>query len=70
VKRFYANLNGWTTLYLNEPGKVFPLVRDASHPVSRVRGEAVFAGSELIRKRPSGATAYCQLAMLVAAILV
>ena len=35
-----------------------------------VSGEAVFAGSELMRKRPSGATVYCHCAMRSAAMRV
>jgi Lipocalin-like domain len=42
----------------------------AYQPVISVSGEAVFEGSELPTKRPSGATSYCQFAMRSAAIRV
>lgn len=46
------------------PGKA------ASHPPMSVSGAAVLDGSELIKKRPSGATSYCQFAIRSAAMRV
>ena|SRR6267154_434488 len=42
----------------------------ASQPVTSVSGEAVFEGSELMIKQPSGATSYCQFAIRSAAMRV
>src|ERR1700720_828547 len=42
----------------------------ASQPVISVSGEAIFEGSELIKKRPSGETSYCQFAIRSAAMRV
>src|SRR5712692_5081598 len=44
--------------------------RTTSQPVNKVRGEEVFEGRELMRKRPSIATSYCQLAQFGATMRV